>query len=99
MNKMLGFIFIFTSLYLFIGIVDRTGEFDNNYVFFLKKPWFFRSIYYDYIGERDIQDVPKEQLKQYLLYCNANIFNEFPCTVEVQEEVKKYLSESCIKSK
>lgn len=34
MNKMLVFIFIFTSLYLFIGIVDKTGEFDNNYVFF-----------------------------------------------------------------
>lgn len=34
MNKMLFFIFIFTSLYLFIGVVDRTGEFENNYVFF-----------------------------------------------------------------
>lgn len=37
MNKMLFFIFIFTSLYLFIGVVDRTGEFENNYVFFFKK--------------------------------------------------------------
>lgn len=91
MNKMLVFIFIL--LYLFIGIVDRTGEFDNNYIFFFKKPWFFQSIYYDPIGDRDIQDVPKEQWKQYLLYCNANIFNEFPCTVEIQEETKKYLSE------
>ena len=43
MNKMLVFIFIFTSLYLFIGIVDKTGEFDNNYVFFLKKRGFFRA--------------------------------------------------------
>ena len=91
MNKMLVFIFIL--LYLFIGIVDRTGEFDNNYIFFFKKPWFFQSIHYDPIGYRDIQDVPKEQLKQYLLYCNANIFNEFPCTVEIKEETKKYLSE------
>lgn len=91
MNKMLFFIFIL--LYLFIGIVYRTGEFDNNYILFLKKPWSFQSLYYDPIGDRDIQDVPKEQLKQYLLYCNANIFNEFPCTVEIQEETKKYLSE------
>ena len=93
MNKMLVFIFIFTSLYLFIGIVDRTGEFDNNYILFLKKPWSFQSIYYDPIGDRDIQDVPKDKLKQFLLYCDANIFDQFPCTVETKEEVKKYLSE------
>ena len=35
MNKMLFFIFI--PLYLFIGIVYRIGEFDNNYILFLKK--------------------------------------------------------------
>lgn len=40
MNKMLFFIFIFTSLYLFIGVVDRTGEFENNYVFFLNRGFF-----------------------------------------------------------
>lgn len=41
MNKMLVFIFIL--LYLFIGIVDRTGEFDNNYIFFLKSRGFFKA--------------------------------------------------------
>ena len=93
MNKMLFFTFIFILLYLFIGIAYRIGEFDNNYILFLKKPWSFQSLYHDPNGDRDIQDVPKEQLKQFLLYCDANIFDQFPCTVETKEEVKKYLSE------
>ena len=63
MNKMLFFTFIFILLYLFIGIAYRIGEFDNNYILFLKKPWSFQSLYHDPIGDRDIQDVPKEQLK------------------------------------
>ena len=93
MNKMPFFTFIFILLYVFIGIAYRIGEFDNNYILFLKKPWSFQSLYHDPIGDRDIQDVPKEQLKQFLLYCDANIFDQFPCTVETKEEVRKYLSE------
>lgn len=41
MNKMLFFIFIL--LYLFIGIVYSIGEFDNNYILFLKNRGHFRA--------------------------------------------------------
>ncbi|MDO5069757.1 hypothetical protein [Neisseria zoodegmatis] len=85
------FTFLFLLFYLFIGIVHRVGEFDYSYMFFLKKPWSFKIFYYDHIGEREISDVPKEELKKYLSYCNANIFRQFPCTLEMQEEAKKSL--------
>ena len=87
------FILIILLCYLFIGVVYRVGEFDNYYVPFLKKPWAFRIIYYDYIGERDLSDVPGDQLRKYLSYCDANMLNQFPCTLEMQKEAKKHLSE------
>lgn len=62
-------------------------------MFFLKKPWSFKLVYHDPIGERDFRDVPKEQLKNYLSYCNANIFNQFPCTLDMQREAKEALIE------
>lgn len=86
------FILIILLCYPFIGVVYRVGELDNYYVPFLKKPWTFRIMYYDYIGERDFSDMPEEQLREYFLYCDANMLNQFPCTLAMQKEAKKYLT-------
>ncbi|WP_373741299.1 hypothetical protein [Neisseria sp.] len=92
MNKKI-FILIILLCCPFIGVVYRVGEFDNYYVPFLKKPWTVRIMYYDYIGERDLSNVPEDQLREYLLYCDAKMLNQFTCTLAMQKEAKKYSTE------
>lgn len=71
MKKLAFFLLFILFVYLKIGIVKGHDEFGSYNQLFIKENISFQFIFYNPIGERDIEDLDSIQFEKYKQYCIA----------------------------